>query len=158
MTLSWLVEFVGLALLYALVITLVGLSLAQRTGWVNSWRLAPLLLVTLFFVFLTQHPFPVPHELKCPMPSADPQLRPFNFWDTVVTLYQRKTGAINWLANKTIVATAINFLICAVIGATMARHTHRILSAAMFGITLTIAVEITQLTGFWGIYPGQSIE
>ena len=153
MTLSWLVGFTGLAALYALLATSLGLALARRAGWVHSWRSAPFWLSTLFFVFLTQHPFPDPLRLDCPVASAVPQLRPFLFWNSGVTLYRTGAGVAEWLGNKTIMATAMNFVVCAVIGATLTRHTSRIPRALMFGSALTIAVEMTQLTGLWGLYP-----
>jgi hypothetical protein len=152
-TLSWLASFTGLAALYALLTTAVGLTLARRVGWVNNWRSAPFWLSTFFFIFLTQHPFPDPLRLDCPVDSATPQLRPFLFWTSIVTLHQTGAGVTEWLGNKTIMATTMNFAVCAVIGATLARHTSHILRAAMFGAVLTISVEMTQLTGLWRLYP-----
>lgn len=153
MTLSWLIGYTGLAALYALLATSLGLALARSVGWVNSWRSAPFWLSTFFFVFLTQHPFPDPLRLNCPVASATPQLQPFLFWNSGVTLYRAGAGIAEWLGNKTIVATAMNFVLCAVIGATLTCHTSRTLRAIIFGLALTITVEMTQLTGLWGLYP-----
>lgn len=153
MTLSWLIGFTGLAALYALLVTLIGFALAQRAGWVNSWRSVPFWLFTFFFIFLTQHPFPNPLSLDCPVASASPQLQPLFFWNTVVTLYQNEAEFSKWLRNKTIMATAMNFVVCAVIGAALTRHTSHVSRAITFGLALTIAVEFTQLTGLWGFYP-----
>ena len=153
MTISWLVEFVGLAAIYASLVTFTIFIIAQRNRWINSWRSAPFLLATLFFVFLTQHPFPVPDQLACPVPSAAPQLTLFKFRDAAASLYQNDAGLIRWLSNKTIVATLMNFVLCVIIGATLVRHVTKTWIALTFGATLTTSIELTQLTGLWGIYP-----
>nr|WP_247651311.1 VanZ family protein [Roseovarius autotrophicus] len=117
------------------------------------WRAAPLLWVTFFFVFLTQHPFPDLQTLDCPVPSATPQLKLFRFWDTVAVLREQDRTLIGWLGNRTIAATLMNFLICLFIGLALSRHVRRFLIAMLFGATLSLTVELTQLTGIWGLYP-----
>ena len=47
----------------------------------------------------------------------------------------------------------MNFVTCVVIGLTLARHTSRLRAALCFGAGLTLSVELTQLTGLWGLYP-----
>lgn len=153
MTFGWLVKFVGLAAVYAGIVTFAVLTIARKGRWIENWRSAPLLLTTLFFIFLTQHPFPAPAHLECPVPSAEPQLRLLRFWDTVITLYQNGTGMTGWLGNKTIIATVMNFLVCVAIGAALTRHATMIWIAVAFGTALTLLVELTQLTAFWGLYP-----
>lgn len=153
MTLSWIVEFTGLAMLYAALSTGLVLGTARVLNWVDSWRAAPFLLITLFFLFLSQHPFPIPDQLDCPVPSAEPQVTLFGFWNTFVSLYQDNANTIDWLSNKTVVSTTMNLLLCMAIGAALARHVTRIWIALTIGAGLTLSVELTQLTGIWGLYP-----
>lgn len=150
---SWVVGFAGLAMLYAAAAVLALLLAARLAGRFPGWRAVPLMFTTLVFVFLTQHPFPDPGTLDCPVASAVPQLRPFEFWATFVRLADRGAGPAAWLGNRTVAATVMNFVVCAGIGLALARHTGRLAVAAAFGIGLTLAVELTQLTGLWGIYP-----
>lgn len=150
---SWVIGFAGLAMLYAAGAVPVLMLAARLAGWSPGWRAVPLLFTTLVFVFLTQHPFPDPGTLDCPVASAVPQLRPFEFWATFVRLAERGAGLADWLRNRTVAATMMNFVVCVVIGLALARHTDRLGLAIGFGVGLTLAVELTQLTGLWGIYP-----
>lgn len=153
MTLRWLAEFAGLAAIYAALVTVCILSLSRLLHMVDNWRAAPLLWVTLFFVFLTQHPFPALQTLDCPVPSATPQLQLFRFWDTVILLREQDRTLIGWLGNRTIAATLMNFLICLLIGLALSRHARKLWIAMGFGGGLTLLMELTQLTGIWGLYP-----
>jgi hypothetical protein len=150
---TWVVGFAGRALLYALGLSLAILLAARLLGRFPGWRVLPLLFATLTFVFLTQHPFPAPGDLDCPVPSAAPQLHLFDFRATFARLHDRGAGPLEWLRNRTVAATVMNFLVCGVIGAVLARHTGRLAVALWFGAGLTLAVELTQLTGIWGLYP-----
>lgn len=153
MTLGWFVHFFGLAFVYASVATVLILGLARAWRGPAALRAVPVVLATAFFVFLTQHPFPVVAGMDCPMARAVPQLRPFHFMDTVAVLRDRGTGLAGWLGNKTIAAVVMNVLVCAVIGAALARHATRLRIAALFGAVLTLSVELSQLTGVWGLFP-----
>jgi hypothetical protein len=148
----WVVGFVGGALLYAAAGVLVVLLILRLAGRFPGWRVVPVLFTTLFFVFLTQHPFPDPGTLVCPVPTAEPRLRPFNFWPTFVRLYEQGAGIADWMGNRMVASTVMNLVVCLVIGLTLARHTARLWVALGFGMALTLAVELTQLTGFWGLY------
>ena len=152
MTLRWLVEFAGLAIIYAALVTVCILGLCRILHIIDNWRAVPLLWVTLFFVFLTQHPFPALQSLDCPVPSATPQLQLFRFWDTVILLREQDRTLIGWLGNRTIAATLMNFLICLLIGLALSRHSAKPWNAVGFGAVLTLLVELTQLTGIWGLY------
>jgi glycopeptide antibiotics resistance protein len=113
----------------------------------------PVLFITTFFVFLTQHPFPDPQTLVCPVPLTDPQWQPFHFAKRIQTLMQAGAGPLQFLTNKGLAATAMNFLICFAIGAALARHAPSMRHAMLFAAALTLGVELTQMTGFWGVYP-----
>jgi hypothetical protein len=149
----WVFSFAGKAMLYALGASLAILLGARLLGRFPGWRVLPLLLATLTFVFMTQHPFPAPGTLDCPVASAAPQLRLFDFWASFARLYAQGAAPAEWLRNRTVAATVMNFLVCGVIGAVLARYTGRLALALCFGAGLTLAVELTQLTGIWGLYP-----
>lgn len=150
---SWVWGFAGMAMFYAALVSLSILLFARMAGRSPGWRILPLLFTTLVFIFLTQHPFPAPSELDCPVPSAQPQLQPFQFWSTFARLHDQGAGIAEWLRNRTVAATVMNFAVCVVIGLTLARHTSRLLFAICFGVGMTLTVELTQLTGLFGLYP-----
>ena len=153
MTLVSLFAYAGSALVYASLLTMSAFAVARKLRWVQGWHAAPFVLSTLFFIILTQHPFPSPGELDCPVPSAAPQFRLLRFMEPVIDLYQAGAGLLGMLSNRTILATLMNFLICAIIGATLSRHVERLWVASLFGFGLSLSIEMTQLTGIWGLYP-----
>lgn len=144
--------YVGLAVLYGVLASFALLGAMRLAGRFPGWHILPFLCVTLTFVFLTQHPFPAPGSLNCPVPSATPQLRPLRFMETFWHLSQHGATPFEYLTNRTLVASAINFLLCAVIGLTLVRHVRTWVGIVLFGATLTVTIELTQLTGIWGIY------
>ncbi|WP_146592178.1 VanZ family protein [Puniceibacterium confluentis] len=150
---AWVLGFGGLALLYGGIASLVLLGLARLGGRFPGWRALPFLFSTLTFVFLTQHPFPDPATMSCPVPGATPQLIPMHFLETFARLERRGAGWLEMVRNRTLAAAAMNFLLCGVIGMTLAAHASRLRTAALFGVLLTLSVELTQLTGFWGLWP-----
>ncbi|MFN7225378.1 MAG: VanZ family protein [Paracoccaceae bacterium] len=150
---SWVLAFGGMAIVYAAIVSFGILLAAWTLGRPIGWRILPLLFFTLVFVFLTQHPFPVAAGLDCPLSSGAPQLHPFQFLETFVVLHDQGAAPIVWLRNRTVAATVMNFLVCLVIGLAFARHSMRLRSALVFGAVLTLSVELTQLTGIWGLYP-----
>lgn len=150
---SWVISFAGLALLYGGLASFAILALLRIAGRFPGWHVLPFLMATLTFVFLTQHPFPDPATLPCPMRSAEPQLKPFFFLETIWRLERRDATPIEFFTNRALAATAMNLVLCMVIGATLTRHTQSLAKAAIFGCVLTLTVELTQLTGIWGLYP-----
>jgi hypothetical protein len=138
---------------YAVVATLVVLAPARALRRFSVERAAPTLLVTLFFVFLTLHPFPDPAALDCPIPSTKPQLRPFLFW-TVIQDARRAAGdGLGWLLNQHVASSAMNLALCGAIGWALSRHALGLGAAVLLGLGLSLLVELTQLTGIWGLYP-----
>jgi glycopeptide antibiotics resistance protein len=47
----------------------------------------------------------------------------------------------------------LNLLVCLPIGALLFPYVERVRTAATAGLTLSLAVELTQLTGTWGLFP-----
>lgn len=145
--------FVGLAMVYGALASLVfifGLYLFKHP---RPWQLFPLLVTTLGFVFLTQHPFPSPQNLVCPVPSAQPQLLPFDFIKHILRLRVRDATILEYLTNRALVAAAMNFFFCMAVGLALGRHTTRARMAVLYGAALTLGIELTQLTGTWGLFP-----
>lgn len=149
----WVLDYAGLAMLYA--------ALTSMALWLGAWlvgrapgrHLLPVVFTTLVFVFLTQHPFPDPAGLDCPNPGGEPQFDLFRFWYTFSVLHERDVAPVVWLRNRVVASTVMNFVVCAVIGMALARHPVRVRTALLFGAGLTLLVETTQLTGIWGLYP-----
>ena len=114
-----------------------------------------------FFLILTQFPFPDLATLDCSSGGVAPILAPFATFNHVAQLwvYTQKhvdAGLSVWVGNKVIQAAAMNFVLCAVIGAAFARHAVRRppwLWAVGLGILLSGSAELAQLTGFFGLYP-----
>jgi glycopeptide antibiotics resistance protein len=154
---SWVWGFASGAVLYAALATAVLLPAARMllpaTAGRAIWRAGPLVFVTLVFVFMTQHPFPDPAALVCPTPGGRVQLQPFHYWETFARLWAQGADLAAWAGNRTVASTVMNFLVCAGIGMVLAGQTARLILAALFGAGLTLAVELTQLTGIWGLYP-----
>lgn len=150
---SWVIGFLGYAALCAAgtgLAVLAGLHLGGRRPVLP---LAPVVFSTALFVFMTQVPFPAPGQLTCPVPSATPQLAPFYFWRFFADLAAQRAGWQVWLGSRAIMATVMNFGLCALIGLSLALVVRRFWVAGLFGAGLTGTVELTQLTGIWGIYP-----
>ena len=76
---DWLLSYVGTAALWAAIASLVILAVAWFVGRPLGRGTGSTLALTLFFLILTQHPFPDPGSLICPVPRTDPNLRPFAF-------------------------------------------------------------------------------
>lgn len=147
------IEFVGLAVLYGGGISLVIAGLLRLCGHPRPWHFFPFLSLTLTFLFLTQHPFPAPGTLQCPVASATPQLVPFNYIETFHRLGEKGAAVTDYLSNRLLLASAMNFVICAAIGVALVRHVQAWPWIFAFCITLSVAVELTQLTGVWGAFP-----
>lgn len=153
MSLRFLAFYLGWAGIYAVLGTAVLLPILQAVRGPRAWRAWPLALATLLFVALTQHPFPDPAQLACPMPDTRPLLEPFRFLIRVGDRLAAGVPPSAWLADLTVAAAAMNLVLCALVGAALARHTARLRVALLFGAGLSLGVELTQLTGIWGLYP-----
>jgi glycopeptide antibiotics resistance protein len=148
-----LVWYVGTALLYT-ALAMLGLAAASRlTGLWSMTRILPTAFPILFFVVLTQHPFPDPATLQCPFPYTTPQLVPFDVVQRVLIQWSQEESALGWLLRISQLSVIMNVVLCAVIGAMLARHQMRLRTAVLLGFCLSLTVELTQLTGIWGIYP-----
>lgn len=149
---DFMVWFGGVALVYAAALSIaVCLGMRVFVGRIH-WPVMPLVFTTAFFVFLTQHPFPSPGELECPVPSAAPKLRPLDFLTHMARLYELGKPFTDWLQSRWVMAALMNFFLCVVIGFLWATQVRGKLAAALFGFALSLSCELTQLTGLWGLY------
>jgi glycopeptide antibiotics resistance protein len=153
MSTAWLISYVGVALLYAGVATLGWAGLGRVLGSRRMVRAWPTAFAILFFVVLTQHPFPESATLDCPVRYTDPQLIPFDFLQRVAKRWSRAASTMRWLRGPWLLAPLMNLVLCAVIGALLARHRLAPRTAVLSGFGLSLTVELTQLTGIWGLYP-----
>lgn len=148
-----LAAYLGGAALLALAGALPVLGALVAVRGRRARRAWPLVLLALLFVALTQHPFPDPARLACPAPHTEPRLVPFAFAAAAWARWARYGSSLDWAMDVTVMAAAMNLLLCGAIGAALARHATRVRTALLFGLGLSLGVELTQLTGIWGLYP-----
>lgn len=153
MTLPGIALYAGGAALHALAFGAAGLAAWRLSGRPVSRAGAALVLSTLFFIFLALLPFPDPAALDCSQGGLRPRLRPFAFVTAALRAVGRGAGLSYWLGDLTVVSAAMNFFLCLPIGLALGALTGRWRHAVLFGAALTLGVELTQLTGNWGIYP-----
>lgn len=151
-------SYLGAAVIYALIGTAAGLLLLRRLPR-ESWVMTMFLI--LFFLTLTQYPLPDRATLDCSTGGVQPVLKPFATVDHVFRLWHwfhndPNVGISLWFRSKILQAAAMNFLLCAAIGASLAQHVtgrHRWLKALGLAVLLSGGAEITQLTATFGLYP-----
>ncbi len=173
-------QLVGLVALCAALGTLVLAALGYAGGLRATTRLLPVLFATLFFLALTQLPLPDPLLLKiqCPLLGARPNWVPFYTAQQVVTewreylahpdwiplhLLSLGSGEVeNWRQRRTLGAflldtwtfsAVMNYLVCLPIGALLPSQGLRWRDTVVLGFSLSLLVELTQLTAAWGHYP-----
>ena len=152
--------YVGLALLYAALVSALLLVLSRMMeasiGWRADSRHALSLLLILFFIFLTQHPFPDRAALDCSDGGMPPLLQPFMFLGRFADLWARDAPLSSWLRDKVVMSSIMNFALCAAIGAALSRHLQvrrSYLTVLGFAVLLSGGIEISQVTGLFGVYP-----
>jgi hypothetical protein len=157
-----LLAYLGPALIYALVATALvfGLLRAATAGRTDGWRPqiqdAWAIGLVAFFLILTQHPFPDRATLDCSQGGAPPILQPFATLSRLALLWDRGGGLRPWIADKVVQASAMNFVLCLLIGLAIARHLRGrlvVLQAFACGAALSLTAEVLQLTGLLGFYP-----
>lgn len=166
----------GFAAISVLILAILGLMTGRRV----SLRLAALSFATLFFLGLTQLPAPDRGllQLQCPMLGGQPNWIPFYTGAEMLKGLSRHLAHPHWLPLESYslgpraVASRIalqarhpeifggwglpalmNLVLCLPIGALLLPYMSRFLAALCAGLMLSLAVELTQLTGTWGLYP-----
>jgi hypothetical protein len=170
----------GLAALGAAVLTLALAALGRVAGLRPSARLVAAGFAALFFVALTQLPLPDPSLLKaqCPLIGAQPNWIPLYTADQIVRewraflshpdgvplelLSHGPDAVLRWLRHRTwgavlrggwALPALMNLLVCLPIGALLWPQARRLRAALLAGVALSLAVELTQITATWGLYP-----
>lgn len=153
MTLGQILGIAGPVVLYAAAAaSVVGLAMGPwrgRRAIADAVCLFPLLL----FVLLTQYPFPDPQLVDCTDPRFEPILQPFHSLRHLVWVIEQEGRVGDVLRDRTTLAAIANFGVCVVVGAGLFRFLPHWRASLVAGLALSLGVEITQLTGMFGIYP-----
>jgi hypothetical protein len=133
--------------------------ISRRTFGLDA-RHALTLFLILFFLTLTQFPLPDPATLDCSNGGVAPILRPFETVAHIqrLLIWERNDPAAvtwrNWVGSKVLQAAAMNFVLCAAIGAALARQGQTSWRGALgLAVVLSGGAEVAQLTGLFGLYP-----
>ena len=146
-------SYVGWATVYAAAATAVLGGAGRAVGLIRTGRPLVTLFVILFFVGLTQHPFPSPSVLVCPVPKARPNLVPLHFAEAWAWAWQSSDTLAGFMREPSILSMAMNLVLCSLIGVLLCWHQIRLRAAIVLGAALSLTIELTQLTGIWGLYP-----
>lgn len=153
MGLASLLSYLSGAFGYALLLTVPILALLRCLGLSASWQRGALLLSTSFVVFLALSPFPDPAHLDCSEGGVALQLKPFAFLEAPGRLWSAKAPLGAWLTDLTITSTIMNVVFFALVGASVGTLTLRASPALLYGLALTVGIELSQFTGLYGLYP-----
>jgi hypothetical protein len=154
-----LISYLGAAALIAAgIAALLWLVMRHRFGL--DGRHALTLFLVLFFLTLTQYPLPDPATLDCSNGGVAPILRPFETFAHIQRLliwHGNDPAAVtwrSWVGSKILQAAAMNFLLCAAIGASLAWQGRMDWRGALgLAVVLSGGAELAQLTGLFGLYP-----
>ncbi len=160
MTLAELLAYLGPAAVLG-VLSGAGVAAVLRAmGRAVDCRHALTLGLSASFLFLTQYPLPDPATLDCSGGGVRPILQPLATVDHILRLwhYSRFTSdpLALWLGSQILQAAAMNFALCAAIGAAYASHDagkRSALRAFTLAVVLSLGAELTQLSGLFGFYP-----
>lgn len=110
-----------------------------------SWLAAAIYAMALWTYTLV--PFPQPGEVEC----SPLQLRPFQFVDDILSF---DTGSISALmSNPAVMQATLNVVLFAPLGWFIRQLTGRgVVIATLTGFVISGLIEVTQLSGIWGLY------
>lgn len=150
-----LLDLVVLSSLHAAVGTGILAALGFAARLQATPRLVPTAFAVLFFVGLTQLPLPDPEALapRCPLRRTAPNFVAFDFVFYVADRWQQFGTVRTFLREWSAVVFAMNFLLCVMVGLVASRHRLGVAALVLLGLGLSVVVELTQLTGGWGLYP-----
>jgi glycopeptide antibiotics resistance protein len=118
------------------------LSLRQTLLW------SAFLVYGLALWTYTLLPLPDPEAIRC----VGAQLRPFQFVDDIRTFPHGSLGELRH--NPAVMQVALNVLLFAPLGFFLRLIWRRgFVVTTLVGFLVSLAIETTQLTGVWGIYP-----
>jgi hypothetical protein len=125
-------------------------------GWrAGGPRGALLALWCGFLVLLTLHPFPDAATLDCgPEGRGKPALLvPFGFAVQAWALLAEGASLADWARDRTVTSAAMNLLFFGAAGWLAAPWLGGFARAALAGLAFSLAIETTQATALWGLYP-----
>lgn len=115
-------------------------------------RAVPLLLTTLFAVFLTLLPFPDPDTFDCATSVARVIVKPFEGLRGVVRAIAATGQYWRLLTDLTVMSSIMNVVFFMLPGAALTLLLQSAAGAAAYGLCLSLAIETTQYTGNLGWY------
>lgn len=131
----------------------------QYRRW-GSWNLARMLgslAVSLYgaaLITYTLLPLPDPEALDCAPGARTPQLTPFRMIGDIEAVLESRGSVISTMRSFTFLQVAFNVLLFVPWGIIMRRFLRRgFLLTVGTGFMVSLAIETTQGTGLWGIYP-----
>lgn len=140
----------------ALIIGLGALAyvLAQRRyGRSAAVRFLPAIILVAIFAVITHLPWPGPEWRGCGNPKTDPLFTPLRFFDAIGRHWARDATLGVWLEKLFISPTALNLHACIAIGAALALCVWKVRHVVLIGAAMTACVELSQVTGFFGLAP-----
>lgn len=153
MTPSELILFVGLGVVYAASATgLWALAVAGATRSAPRAAAIPAVFLTTFFLALTHHPLPDPGTLDCSDGGMPARLTPFRFISYAAQFWTADNPAQAWLGNLSISSSMMNLVLCVAIGAALVPILSCRRHVLLFAASLSGTVELSQLTGLFGLY------
>lgn len=145
-------SYAGLAAVYALIaaaLVLAGMALARRPLERQAW---PALVLVLFLIALALHPLPDPATFDCRTKGVPPKFTPLRWLDTIAELRALHATPEDWLHNLMVTSTVMNLVLSLAIGAALALLRLGTGAVLMFGLCLSLGIEVAQLTGLFGLY------
>lgn len=137
------------AALYAIVAAvIVSLGRAAWTGQRVPPAFVVLVLATGFVIFMGLHPFPSPGSVECKRVLLDPR----GVAEPYMRLWRNGAPLSAWLGNLGIVSVPANFVFFMGVGAALAFNAQSLRTAFLFGVGVSGFIEVSQLTGLWGVY------
>ncbi len=129
----------------------------RRHGRVESrstWVAASFLLYLICAWALVLLPFPADIAKYCATTAAKIQLVPFHWlFETIREAQKEGTGITSLLTNGPLVIRVFNLLLLLPLGVYLRRWWGRgWLSTTAIAFSLSLAFELTQITGIWGLY------
>jgi VanZ like family len=145
-------SYAGIAAAYALAATalvLAGMALAR---WPLERKAWPALALVLFLIALALHPFPDPATFDCRTQAVPPRFLPLRWLDTIAELRAVHARPVEWLQNLMVASTVMNLALSLAIGVALAPLRLGFGAVFLFGMCLSLGIEVAQLTGFFGLY------
>src|SRR5699024_5101530 len=123
----------------------------RRRGGLTFWHTLMWLAAAIYAMALwtyTLLPIPSADEVTC----AAVQLRPFQF---VADIFSFDTGSVRALmTNPAVLQVVLNVVLFAPLGWFVRQLAGRgVIVATLTGLAASALIEVTQITGIWGLYP-----